>query len=458
VGDVDAAVREAWAAAGGDPAELAAVRCTGPAHALPSAFRVTDVAAASIAAAALAGAGLWADRNGEALPEVAVDRRHAAIACRSERHVAAEAPLDWPDPVTGDHRTVDGWARVHAVYPHHRAAALAVLGAGEDRSEVAAAVARWEAERLEAAVVAAGGVAAALRPAAAWAAHPHGSTVRALPLLAVERTGGGPPRPLPPAERPLAGVRVLDLTRVIAGPTATKWLAALGADVLRVEPPGYREVPVLAVDTGFGKRATALDLRAPGDRAAFDRLVAGADVLVAGLRPGALDGLGYGPARVAALAPGLVTARLSAWGGTGPWRDRRGFDSLVQTASGIADAGRAAAGADHPVPLPCQLLDHATAYLLALGACAALRRRAGEGGSWAVTASLARTGAWLADLGPADALGAAEPTAAEVAAVTATAATAWGATTHVRPAASIAGVPVRWDRPPPAGAASPPAW
>ena len=384
MGNVDAALREAWAAAGGDPAELAAVRCTGPAHALPSAFRVTDVAAASIAAAALAGAGLWADRNGEALPEVAVDRRHAAIACRSERDVAAEAPLDWPDPVTGDHRTVDGWARVHAVYPHHRAAALAVLGAGEDRSEVAAAVARWEAEPLEAAVVAAGGVAAALRPAAAWAAHPHGSTVRALPLLAVERTGGGPPRPLPPAERPLAGVRVLDLTRVIAGPTATKWLAA--------------------------------------------------------------------------LAPGLVTARLSAWGGTGPWRDRRGFDSLVQTASGIADAGRAAAGADHPVPLPCQLLDHATAYLLALGACAALRRRAGEGGSWSVTASLARTGAWLADLGPADALGAAAPSAAEVAAVTATAASAWGATTHVRPAASIAGVPVRWDRPPPAGAASPPAW
>lgn len=455
---MDDALDELWATIGGDRAELERVATPGPAHALASAFRVTDVATAAIAAATLAAAGLLADRNGEPGRDVTVDRRHAAIACRSERHLLTEAPLEWPDPVLGDYRCRDGWARLHTSYLHHRRAALGVLGVPEERDAVATAVARWDAVDLESAVVAAGGAAAAFRSRAAWERHLHGSTVRDRPLLAVDRTGDGRPEPLPPAARPLDGVRVLDLTRVIAGPTATKHLAAMGADVLRVEAPGFREVPVLAVDGGFGKRSATVDLRAPAGRAAFERLVAGADVVVAGLRPGALGGLGYGGDRLAALRPGLVVARLTAWGRTGPWAGRRGFDSLVQMASGIADDNRLAAGADGPVPLPCQLLDHATAYLLALGVTTALRRRHRAGGGWSVAVSLARTGAWIVDLGPADAMGVPEPAADEVAAVQGETATAWGATRHVRPAGAIAGVDVGWRRPPAPTGAHPAEW
>jgi crotonobetainyl-CoA:carnitine CoA-transferase CaiB-like acyl-CoA transferase len=182
----------------------------------------------------------------------------------------------------------------------------------------------------------------------------------------------------------------------------------------------------------------------------FEDLVAGADVVVHGYRPGALAGLGYGPADLAALRPGIVVAGLSAYGRSGPWSGRRGFDSLVQMSTGIADEGARAAGADRPMPLPCQLLDHATGYLVAMGALRGLALRGSEGGSWAATASLARTAAWLDDLGlTSEAMGAPEPTAAEVAGwCTTTPAPPWGDVVHVAPPGRIGAVRPCWDRPP----------
>jgi crotonobetainyl-CoA:carnitine CoA-transferase CaiB-like acyl-CoA transferase len=180
--------------------------------------------------------------------------------------------------------------------------------------------------------------------------------VRDQPVVAIERIATAMPEPYEATrpDRPLAGVRVLDLTHVISGPVASRFLAAWGAEVLRVETPGFEELEAVVIDMGFGKRSCSLDLQAPAGRAVFEDLVAGADVVVHGYRPGALAGLGYGPADLAALRPGIVVAGLSAYGRSGPWSGRRGFDSLVQMSTGIADEGARAAGADRPMPLPCQ--------------------------------------------------------------------------------------------------------
>ena len=447
--DAAAALRSVWTAAGGEPGAVDAVRFTGPEEVLPARYPVTSAAAGVVAAAVLAGARLRAETDGTEPAAVEVDRTHAVLACRSERYVEAEALPSLPDPGGGDLRCADGWIRIHTLYPHHRAAARQVLGGAHGRTEVEAAVARWPAEELQEAVVAAGGAAARLQSVTAWAASPQGRAAAGLPPVAVERMGDGPAGP--------PGFRVLDLTRVIAGPTATKLLAAHGADVLRLEPPGFAEVPVLTVDTGFGKRCATLDLRTPSDRAVFEDLVREADVVVTGFRPGALAGLGYGDEELAALRPGVVTASLSAWG-AGPWAERRGFDSLVQMASGIAGCGLEAGDADRPTPLPLQLLDHATARLLALGVLQALRARRREAGTWRVHASLAATAAWLEGLGRIDALDVPEPDPATVDRHRAERASAWGRLRYVRPAGTIGGRPLEWSRGPEPPGTSPPSW
>jgi crotonobetainyl-CoA:carnitine CoA-transferase CaiB-like acyl-CoA transferase len=252
--------------------------------------------------------------------------------------------------------------------------------------------------------------------------------------------------------------RVLDLTRVIAGPTASKILALHGAEVLRIEPAGFPEVPTLTVDTGFGKRSATLDLRAPEDRVVFEGLVRETDVVVHGYRPGAMAALGYGDDALVALRPGLVVATLSAWGAGGPWEQRRGFDSLVQMASGIAAEGMVAYDAERPVPLPMQLLDHATAYLLALGILQALRRRRDEGGAWSVSVALASTAAWLSALGRSEGLHVAEPDLATVDGHVDSMPSPWGRLRFIRPAGTVDGRPLRWTKAPEPAGTSAPAW
>jgi CoA-transferase family III len=449
--DAAGALRSVWQAAGAEPGALEAMRFVGPSEVLPARYPVTAAAAGAVAAGVLAGACLAADAAGAAeTPPVEVDRTHASLACRSERYLEADGLPAVPDPRGGDLRCADGWIRIHTLYPHHRAAARRVLGGATGRGEVAAAVGGWQAEQLQEAVVAAGGAAARLQTTEGWAASAPGRAARAQPLVDVRRAGDGP------AGEP--GFRVLDLTRVIAGPTATKLLALHGAEVLRLEPPGFPEVPVLAVDTGFGKRSATLDLRAAGDRATFEGLVRDADVVVTGYRPGAMAALGYGEDDLAARRPGLVTASLSAWGTAGPWAARRGFDSLVQMASGIAGAAMEAGDADEPAPLPLQLLDHATAHLLATGVLTALRRRRREGGTWRVAVALARTAVWLQDLGRVDVLDVPEPDGATVDRYRAERPSAWGRLRHVRPAGTIGGRPLDWARAPEPAGSSPPRW
>ncbi len=365
---------------------------------LPGPYRVAEAAETCVTMATAAAYDLWRLR-GVTPPPFTVDVGHAAEAFRSERHtrVVGEEPRPLWAPLSGDYQAEDGWVRLHANYPHHADAIREVLG-----DDPAAAVAARSAVAVEEEVLAAGGAAAALRTREDWLTHGPGAVVREEPLVAVERIGDAPARPLPPLENgpadkaglvgsPLAGVRVLDLTHVIAGPVCGRVLAAHGADVLHVTPPGWPVLVEAVRDTDFGKRQCTLGL---GEE--LRALAADADVFVQSYRPGSLAAKGFGPEDLAAARPGTVVVSLSAYGHTGPWRDRRGFDSLVQMSCGIAAHG----GTDRPRPLPAQALDHGTGWLAAHGVMTALLRRATEGGSWHVRLSLARTAEWLHDLGP----------------------------------------------------------
>ena len=392
------ALDQAWRSLAGSP--VPDLEVTGSAG-LPGAFRVADAAVAAVGVALLAAAPLRGVRR------VALDVPAATEAFLADRllQIDGRPPQLW-DPIAGDYRAGDGWVRLHTNYPWHRAAALRALevAPGAGRAVVATAVQERAALDVEDAVNEAGGAAGALRSRQGWAAHPQSAAVADRPLVSVAPTASRLRR-APDAAR----IRVLDLTRVIAGPTATKVLAALGCDVLRLDPPGFEEVPALVAETTAGKRCALLDIRASGTR--FGELLAAADVLVCGLRPGALGRLGWPPERLAQVNPGLVVAELSAYGDTGPWAGRRGFDSLVQMVTGIAAEGMERAAADHPVPLPAQALDHASGWLLAAGVLRALALRAEDGAGRHVGVVIARIAQWLDGLGrqaeppPGDRLG-----------------------------------------------------
>jgi crotonobetainyl-CoA:carnitine CoA-transferase CaiB-like acyl-CoA transferase len=357
---------------------------------------------------------------------------------------------------SGDYATRDGWIKLHTNQPHHRAAALKVLGAPEERDAVVRAVAAWGKRELETAIVAGGGCAAEMRSAAEWAAHPQGQAVAAEPLVHMTARDGAPLALADVAARPLQGLRVLDLTRVLAGPIATRFLAGYGADVLRIDPPTWDE-PALVPEVVLGKRCARLDLRAPADRAVFEALLGQAHVFVNGYRSDALERLGYGAAERRRLAPGLIDVCLDAYGWTGPWAARRGFDSLVQMSSGIAEAGMGWRNADKPVPLPVQALDEATGYLIAAAAIRGVTRRLTRGTPLEARLSLARTARFLVDARgePAEAQLAPEAPADCAPAIEET---SWGPAHRLLPPVAIAGAPMRWDRPATALGSAPPRW
>lgn len=447
----DAGTEFVWAALGGDAALLSRVSSVVRAGTLDARLPVRELARACVGACALAGAELAAVRSGGAVPEVRVDDGAVATAFVSERHLLIDgrAPVSFA-PLSRFWRTADGWVRTHANYPHHRARLLGALGLGEDVSveTVAALLAERSAAEVEDTVYAAGGLAVALRTAKEWAEHGQGAAGAGRPLLTSERADDAPAGALAPLTGdpllPAAGVRVLDLTRVIAGPVATRTLALLGADVLRVDSPRLPEDPDAHADTGFGKRSTTLDLSVRADRRTFEELLAGADVVVTGYRPGALDRFALTPEALAGRRPGLVVAQLSAWGGYGPWAGRRGFDSLVQVATGIAEIE---GPAQRPGALPAQALDHGTGYLLAAAVLRALTERTREGGTRLVRLALAQTAEWLVsgltrqDESPAGA-------SYEPASWLAGADSALGRLRYARSPVSFAGGPADWARPP----------
>ena len=438
-----------WRMAGHDDAALSEIALTGAEPVLPSSFAVGTAAQASIAAAALAAGELWRLRGGRR-QRVSVDMRAAAIEFRSERYlrVNGEPPAEYHDSIAGLYRCGDGrWARLHTNLPHHCSGLLALLGCAHDREAVQETLQSWKAEAVEDAAAEAGLVVTACRSFAEWDAHPQGRAIATLPLFSIAQICEAPAKALPATARPLSGIKVLDLTRIIAGPVCGRTFAAHGADVLLVTAPHLPSMLPLVIDTGRGKLSTSIDLREASGRETLADLIGDADVFVQGYRPGAIGAFGFGPEAVAKIRPGIVYVSLCAYGHAGPWAGRRGFDSLVQTASGFNAAEAEAFGQSKPRELPAQALDHATGYLLAFAAMTALKRRAEQGGSWHVRCSLAQTGSWLRGLGRIDGMQCPNPRSADIRDLTEETPSGFGQLTAVRHAAIMSETPPRWARP-----------
>ncbi|MES2716177.1 MAG: CoA transferase [Pseudomonadota bacterium] len=474
----EAALAALWQDAALPAEALAMASLPGRGAVLPSSFDIATAAQASIGASALAAAWLWQHRTGER-QQLQVDRVHATLEFSGYFAIDGQVPALW-DKLSGLYACgaalgQPGWVRVHANFAHHRDAALRVLGLPEGpdtaRDAVTQALAHWAAPAFEQAVADAGGVVAAVRSFAEWDAHPQGQALASQPLLAITPIDGGdaPPRPWPAVQagtttgRPLAGLRVLDLTRILAGPVAGRCLAAHGADVLLVNGPHLPNIAAIA-DTSRGKLSAQLDLRSEAGRQQLHGLAQDAQVFLQGYRPGALAGHGFSAAELARRHPGIVVASLSAYGDSGPWAGRRGFDSLVQTCSGFNLAEAQAAGAATPQAQPVQVLDYAAGHLLAFGIQAALWRQATQGGSWQVQITLAGVGRWLRLMGQdSSGLAAVAPRL-----------TPWledspcgfgphggsgtGTLRAMRHAAQLSATPARWLRPSMPPGSHPPAW
>lgn len=443
-----AALAQLWHQADGDPTALERATLTGADPLLPTDFKIGTAASAVIAATALAATELWRLRTGRG-QVASVDMRAAVAAFRSERYLRLDGrvPPDVRGEIFGFYRTGDGrWVQLHGAMPHHRDGIVSFLGCESTREGAAAAVEKWNAEELEQALAAIGMPAGMVRSGAEWQGHAHGRAVAALPLFEIVRIGDSRPEPSDGA-RPLSGIRVLDLTRVIAGPVCGRTLASYGAQVMLVTSPHLANQPRLVMDTGLGKLSASLDLRRADDAERLRQLIRRCDVFCQSYRPGALARLGFSPDDLARLRPGLVYVTLSAYGHTGPWRERRGFETLIQTVSGMAHEQGFGAGLDHPQHLPAQVVDHGTGYLAAFGALIALARRAREGGSYLVRVSLAQTGRWVDALGRVDGRRTPELTEDDVDDLLADSETPFGRLRHVVPAARLSETPAGWSRP-----------
>src|SRR5438477_1321765 len=450
-----------WTLAGGEISALDAVALTGEEPQLPSSFRVAAAAQASIAAAGLAAAQIWKLRSGQS-QDVTVDMRHAAVECRSERYLRVDGkppPPTW-DAIAGIYKTRDQrFVRLHTNFRHHRDAVCKVLNCKPERDEVQAALMQWDGEAFETAAYAGGCVVAFMRSHDEWLATPHARALAGLPLISITKIGEAAPKPWPGGERPLAGIRVLDLSRVIAGPVAGRTLAAHGADVMLVSGPDLPAIPWLSIDNGRGKLSSFVELKSEQGQGVLRDLLAQSDIFSQGYRPRALAALGFSPQHAAQINPGIVYVTLSAYGHAGPWADRRGFDSLVQTSTGVNHAEGQAAGVEGPKELPAQMLDHATGYFMAFGAMMAKARQSREGGSWHVRVSLAQTGSWLWNLGRmADGFKAEDLKGDAVSPFVEEVPSGFGSLRAISHSAALSKTPAFWSRPAMPLGSHPPQW
>jgi len=407
----------------------------------PTSWRVGLAGSAALGAIGLAASDLWCQRTGRA-QEIAVDLRAAAASLRSNTYVLRDGkrPVSW-DPLSGHYPTRDGRHMfLHTNHAHHRAGALRIAGAAsDDREALAAAVAKWDGLAIEEAIAAGNCVGGLTRSREEWIAHPHGQAIARLPLMDIIQIGEAPSRPLPPGDRPLSGVRALDLTRVLAGPTCGRVLAENGADVLHITAPHLPYQTELLMDTGHGKRCAFIDLREQTGIDTLKGLVREADIFTQGYRPGTLAARGFAPEALAALRPGIVCVSLCAYGHEGPWAERRGFDSIVQNVTGLAATNSTL---EKPRNMPVQALDYVAGYLGALGAMVALTRRVEQGGSWLVRVSLVQVAHWIASLGTIDAAGkASDLPAEELARLTMESDGPFGHLRHLKPVVQMSETP-----------------
>jgi crotonobetainyl-CoA:carnitine CoA-transferase CaiB-like acyl-CoA transferase len=421
-------------------------------------WRIAETGSAALGAIGLAVSDLWRLRTGK--PQaVTIDRRAAAASLRSNAYVRrnGEKPGSW-DPLAGHYPTRDGRTMfLHTNHPHHRAGALGISGAkAETREALAEAVAKWDGLAIEEAIAAGNCVGGLVRSRDEWNAHPHGIAVAKLPLIDMIKIGEAPARALPKGERPLSGVRVLDLTRVLAGPTSGRVLAENGAEVLHIAAQHLPYQTEILMDTGHGKRCAWLDLREPAGVETLSGLVREADVFTQGYRPGTLAARGFSPERLAELRPGIVCVGICAYSHEGPWSQRRGFDSIVQNVTGLS----ATQGTlEKPRNMPVQANDYIAGYLAALGAMVGLARRVEEGGSWLVRVSLVQVAHWIASLGTVDgSKGAAELRDDELANLITESVGPFGRLNHLRPIVQLSETPAFYARPAEPLGSSPARW
>ena len=425
--------------------------------ALATRFAADEAVSAAVAAGASVAADLWTLRTGER-QQVEVSTREAAASLTSFHHVRCDDPSRQPparDPavlrnaVMGFHPTGDGrHVLLHPSFPPGSERILRALGCENDREAVAAACLARTALQIEDAVAAERGCAGMVRTPEEWDASEQGRMLATRPVVEVIKIGDSPPQPMPAgADMPLSGVRVLDLTRVLAGPTCARTLAQYGADVLYLASKDLPASTGFVLDTNHGKLSAWLDLADEAGRARLRDLLASADVFSQGYRTGAMERMGFGPAQLAAIRPGLIYTSINCYGHEGPWRGRAGWEQLAQTVTGMAHVHGGEAG---PQLQPGAVTDYTTGFLAAFGSLVALQRRAVYGGSYLVRVSLCQTGVWVRKLGiagPERVAAARELGSDELAGFMIHSDTGYGGMTHLRPPVRMSATPPRWQRP-----------
>lgn len=444
--------------AGWQDAPVDALQLTPSSNVLPTALPIGPLAGATLGATGLAAAVLWQTRSGK-LQQVGVDLRAATLAMTSATYlrVNGQAVKSW-DPITGYYPVRDGrWVYLHGNFAHLRDGLLKLFGVANDPVALRKALQTWSAEDVEAAAGERGLCGVAVRTRAEWETHPQALATATLPLIEISRIGEAPPRPLQGSKRPLSGIRVLDLSRVIAGPMTARTLAEHGATVMQVGAAHLPSIESLVIDTGFGKHSCAVNLDLAAGVKRLHSLVDDADVFLNAYRPGTLERRGFSPAALAQRRPGIIYVTITAFSRAGPWAQRRGYDTLVAAASGLTWSGD-----DDPARLPCQPLDYLTGYLGAFGAMRALQRRAQEGGSWHVRLSLERTSAWIREmtdtLGREPSMAEVVPPAAAIDDLYAESSSPFGTLRHLKPVVQMSDTPARWEQGPVPLGSDPAVW
>lgn len=447
-----------------DAALNARLEISGVDPVLATRFRVGEAVTAALVAVGVASDDLWRLRGGTP-QRISIDLRAAAASLLSFLFQRApKVSLErMAPPTVGLYRARHGgWIHLHGGFPHLHDGTLNLLGCADDATAIAHAVAEHDAQDLEDTLATRGLCGARLRSAVEWSAHAQGRVLAQTPLVELIRIGDADPTPLPgpraqaTGARPLSGLRVLDLTRVLAGPTCARTLAEHGAEVLHVRSPRLPAIEPFVIDTNPGKRSCYLDLDQAADSARLRELTRGADVFSQGYRAGTLERRGFGPQALAELRPGIIAVAINCYGHEGPWAARPGWEQLAQTVTGIAHEH---GGTEAAAIIPGAVTDYTTGYLAALGVLRALERRAREGGSWQVRVSLARTAMWIQSL-PRVAADA-EPSGIDLSVVQQHQIemdTAWGRLVRLGPLLRMSETPPHWHLPPVPLGHHPPSW
>jgi len=424
---------------------------------LPTRFRIAENCAGVVGAIGCALNDIWMLR-GRARQRVQVNVRHAGAALNSSRLM--QLPDDngvYKRVVSAEHEhmisvtqpwpTKDGrYFLPHFGLPNLRDRVLGVLGCKFEQKAVRDAVATWDALDLEAAIDEARACGAMVRTNNEWRASAHGQVLSAKPLVEIIKIGDSDVEPFTQGDRPLSGVRALDLTRILAGPIAARTLAENGADVLMVTANGLPQIKEHVIDTSHGKRSTFLNLKSAEDAATLRNLIKNTDVFSQGYRPATMANLGFAPEDLASLRPGIIYVSISCFGADGPFSHRAGWEQVAQTVTGICHDN----GDESPRLLPGAACDYTTGYLGAYGALLALARRAREGGSYHVRVSLCQSGMFIYRRGQLDGEIKGEGiNDTEFESMSLQSDTVHGPLRHLKPILQLSETPTRWDLPTP---------